>query len=136
MGKKEDQHRWYLKNKPVHYEKMNDRRRALRKENGAKVEAHLRNNPCVDCQEGDVDVLQFDHVRGRKSGNVSKMVSEGLSWARIYREICKCEVRCANCHQRVTKRRRRAKETRKAQAVAFLQNASVAQLAEQSALNR
>lgn len=62
----------------------------------------LRNHPCVDCQEADVRVLEFDHVRGKKDANVSLMAAKGFSWQRIEAEIAKCEVRCANCHRRRT----------------------------------
>jgi hypothetical protein len=54
----------------------------------------------------DIDVLQFDHVRGLKRREVSTMLV--FSLASIDAEIAKCEVRCANCHTRVTKQRRRA----------------------------
>lgn len=57
---------------------------------------------CVDCGEKDPLVLHFDHVRGEKSGTVSRMVNARLGWAKIQAEIDKCEVRCANCHMRKT----------------------------------
>lgn len=61
---------------------------------------------CVDCGEKDFDVLEFDHVRGEKSGTVAQFMRSGPS--RLYAEIDKCEVRCANCHRKVTATRRRA----------------------------
>jgi len=68
---------------------------------------YLSSHPCVDCAETDLAVLEFDHLRD-KSGEVSQLVSSGLSWARIMLEIAKCEVRCANCHRRITRQRREA----------------------------
>jgi hypothetical protein len=56
----------------------------------------------VDCGETDIIVLQFDHVRGKKTNAVSKLVSMGYGLDTIKEEINKCEVRCANCHTRRT----------------------------------
>lgn len=67
-----------------------------------KIEAYLRAHPCVDCGETDLRCLHFDHRDGEKKvGAVSHMVSRS-SWRRIWAEIQKCDVRCANCHQRRT----------------------------------
>lgn len=65
---------------------------------------YLKNKSCVDCGERDPLVLEFDHVRGEKCGNISEMVSNGASWTRIECELAKCEIRCANCHRRKTAR--------------------------------
>ena len=64
------------------------------------VLSHLNSNPCVDCGERDVVVLQFDH-QGNKVANVSALIRAG-SEARLRAEIEKCEVVCANCHTRRT----------------------------------
>lgn len=63
--------------------------------------AHLRANPCVDCQEADPVVLEFDH-QGDKTDSLSRMVRNNVSLERLQQEIDKCEVRCANCHKRRT----------------------------------
>jgi hypothetical protein len=60
---------------------------------------YLLRHPCVDCGEVDTRVLEFDHVRGRKSAAISFLVRIGYPWQRIVKEIAKCEVRCANCHR-------------------------------------
>ena len=72
-----------------------------------RVAQHLQTHACIDCGEADPIVLEFDHVRGEKVEDVSRMVASGRSWAKIEAEIAKCEVRCANCHRRVTNARRR-----------------------------
>ncbi|GAA4578450.1 hypothetical protein GCM10023176_54400 [Micromonospora coerulea] len=66
--------------------------------------SYLRDHPCVDCSEGDPVVLQFDHCRGEKVANISDMVRRGWSLRTIKLEIEKCDVVCANCHQRRTAR--------------------------------
>lgn len=74
------------------------RRDALRE----RIFDYLAEHPCVDCGENDVVVLQFDHCRGTKVCCVGAAVSRGWSWPKIVVEIEKCEVRCANCHMRMT----------------------------------
>ena len=69
------------------------------------VNNYLETHSCVDCGEHDKIVLDFDHVRGRKICDVSRMVSSGYRLWRITEEIAKCEVRCANCHRKITQQR-------------------------------
>lgn len=64
---------------------------------------YLRNNPCVDCGESDIVVLQFDHVRGEKKYDISFLILRGMV-AYLKEEIEKCVSRCANCHTRKTAR--------------------------------
>lgn len=78
-----------------------------RKRNKRFIRDHLAGHPCIDCGESDPVVLDFDHVFGVKYRTISKMVSMGYGLRSIKREIAKCEVRCANCHRRVTHRRRK-----------------------------
>lgn len=65
----------------------------------------LIGSECVDCGESDPIVLEFDHVRGQKLGAISVMVCNGLGVEKISSEIDKCDIRCANCHRRVTAKR-------------------------------
>lgn len=67
-----------------------------------KLFEYLREHPCVDCGESDIIVLQFDHTnRDSKSSAIASMINN-RSWETIQLEIKKCQVRCANCHTRVT----------------------------------
>jgi hypothetical protein len=69
--------------------------------NFAHLEAVLARSGCIDCGTRDTLVLEFDHV-GPKRASVSKLAWNGCSLATIDAEIAQCEVRCANCHRRVT----------------------------------
>ena len=68
------------------------------------VTAYLKEHPCVDCNEGDPIVLEFDHRDPEiKDGEVTKLLSYA-SWERILVEIDKCDVVCSNCHRKRTAR--------------------------------
>lgn len=71
----------------------------------AYVISYLDEHPCVDCGESDRMVLEFDHIRGVKLANISSFVKGGNTIAALQKEIDKCDVRCANCHTRVTRQR-------------------------------
>ena len=70
------------------------------------LETYLQSHPCVDCGEVDLVVLDFDHVRGEKTANVSDLKAQCYSLKAVQAEVAKCEVRCSNCHRRVTHQRR------------------------------
>ena len=75
------------------------------------IRNYLLRSPCIECGEGDVIVLDFDHRQG-KVGGVVKMARDGCSLDKLMREVDKCEVRCGNCHRRRTLfERRRALAT-------------------------
>lgn len=95
-----DEH--YKQNSSFYVKKARERNLKTRKLYREKIVKILENNPCVDCGERDIFVLEFDHVRGKKVECISKLVQDVVSWKRIESEIAKCEVRCANCHRRKT----------------------------------
>lgn len=90
--------KWYAQNKEAHIKlvKKNNARRSLAIK--ALIKEHLLKNPCIDCGNPDLRVLEFDHVRGKKKYNVADLHRHG-SVAILQKEIAKCEVRCANCHR-------------------------------------
>ena len=94
---------WYVKNRSRHIANTTKNSRVNRRRMRDMARAYLRDQPCVDCGESDPDVLEFDHVRGKKA-EISLLASMGLPWPTIVAEIAKCEVRCANCHRRKTVR--------------------------------
>lgn len=72
---------------------------------------YKKTHPCVDCGEKDPIVLEFDHVRGRKHKNISHMVHKyPVSLDELKKEITKCDIRCANCHRKVTFKRKQTKK--------------------------
>ena len=70
------------------------------------VTNYLASHPCVDCGESDPVVLEFDHIARDKLRDVSGMLYRDYPLSKVIEEIAKCEVRCANCHRRVTAERR------------------------------
>ena len=58
----------------------------------------LSDKSCIDCGISDIRVLEFDHVRGVKAGNISKMLG-AVSRERLLEELEKCDIVCANCHR-------------------------------------
>jgi len=96
------QNAWYQKNKARHVTNVcrtRDRRvHALRKMSNEYLVAH----PCVDCGDAETLMLDYDHVRGEKYCEISRMIAACYSWDKIMTEIAKCAVRCVKCHRRKT----------------------------------
>lgn len=107
---KEDQKRaaadHYNSNKDLMKKRAKEFTKAARARNKKYIEDYLSSHPCIDCGEQDIIVLDFDHVSGDKVTNVSTASNGAWSLERIQEEINKCEVRCANCHRRITHKRR------------------------------
>jgi hypothetical protein len=60
---------------------------------------------CVDCGIDDWEVLEFDHIDpSTKIKQVSYLYSNHYSLKKIKTEIKKCELRCANCHRKKTRK--------------------------------
>jgi len=92
----------YDNNKEVYKQRAreyNEKNRVVLQE---MVFAYLRDHPCVDCGEADPIVLQFDHVRSAKRWAICDGIRRSVGIKTLQEEIEKCEVRCANCHQRKT----------------------------------
>lgn len=94
----------YLKNRQKYIDKSKQANEVTRRRNRTYLYNWLTSHPCVDCGESDIEVLEFDHVEPlkRRGGRVSDYLTCSLS--RLEAEIAKCEVRCANCHTRRTRR--------------------------------
>ena len=76
-----------------------------RARNRQLVRDYLAQGACLDCGTRDFAVLEFDHRDPTsKTDDVSHLVRQAVSWQRIFAEIAKCDVVCANCHRRRTAR--------------------------------
>lgn len=93
---------YYLRNPSKHVRDVRANNDQYIARNREVVLAHLFANPCVDCGESDPTVLEFDHVRGEKEGEVPRLAAVPVRHERLVAEIAKCEIRCANCHRRRT----------------------------------
>jgi hypothetical protein len=84
----------YYANKAYYIE----RNRRNKKRMLAFIRALKDNKCCTDCRKKfRFYVLHFDHVRGTKKYDVSRMLGMGSEKA-ILAEVAKCELVCANCH--------------------------------------
>lgn len=93
----------YKDNRQYYVQKARLRNLRVKKVAYKYVYDYLKKNPCVDCGEKDILVLEFDHKKKtRKDGAVSRIISNTGSISKLKNEISKCEVRCANCHRRKT----------------------------------
>lgn len=88
----------------VHRRQVAVRQRRRSEAARAVVVTYLGEHPCVDCGESDLAVLEFDHVEA-KTHDVAFLIGHGASPDEIQAEIDRCQVRCANCHRRVTAER-------------------------------
>ena len=89
----------YRKN---HYDKNQQKyiKKAKRIREKLKIEFinWLKDKECIDCGNSDIRVLEFDHVKGDKSYNISNKIGE-CRLEVLLEEIEKCDIVCANCHR-------------------------------------
>lgn len=89
-------------NNEVYKNKALARKTKRREEIKRYIFDYLIAHPCVDCPESDPRCLEFDHVRGKKEFQIADATRNLPSIERLQEEIDKCEIRCANCHQKKT----------------------------------
>jgi transcription elongation factor Elf1 len=82
------------------YERRNKRKLNVKK----YLSEFYSANPCVDCGETDITTLEFDHTTEKNFG-INLAVHDGMSLERLAKELQHGEVRCANCHRKVTAER-------------------------------
>src|SRR5581483_8501289 len=79
----------YQKNKQSYLDRTHKRNDRIYEENIQFLHAYLSTHPCVDCGNNDIRVLEFDHIRGEKKADISRMVIDGYSEKTILAEIAK-----------------------------------------------
>lgn len=95
--------RYYRDNREKHLQVVMARTKEARRVAQEFIGEYLAVHPCVDCGEDDIRTLDFDHRPGAiKESDVMRLVRFGHSLKKIAAEIEKCDVRCRNCHARVT----------------------------------
>ena len=95
----------YKKNRKYYLLKARRRNSEIRQKAREYIGSYLSTHPCVDCEETDILVLEFDHKeKSGKSDDVSRIIRRTASLEQLIKEISKCDVRCANCHRRKTEK--------------------------------
>lgn len=93
----------YNENRDYYLKKARNRNSEIKLELFNYLKQYFSKNPCKDCAESDITVLEFDHMgKIPKFKAVSSLIRRGYPLEKIKEEIKKCEVRCANCHRRKT----------------------------------
>lgn len=90
---------WYQSNKQKVIQRSIKRTQSKRKEALKWLKSYFEDHHCIECDESDFKVLQFDHVRGKRKFSIPTGL-KNYSMEEVLKEIEKCEVRCANCHTR------------------------------------
>lgn len=82
------------------YENRKRRKREIR----LFLAGYYSEHPCVDCGETDLAVLDFDHLFEKNFG-LNKAIGNVMPIERIKAELENGEVRCSNCHRKITAER-------------------------------
>lgn len=62
----------------------------------------LREHPCLDCDERDILLLDFDHRDPSTKREAVARLALSAPLSAVMAEIAKCDVRCGNCHRKRT----------------------------------
>lgn len=90
----------YAENREHHKFVIGQRNARYRDEIRKWIRELKESKPCADCEISyPWYVMDFDHVRGEKGGNISHMVARLHAKQKILDEIEKCELVCSNCHR-------------------------------------
>jgi hypothetical protein len=85
---------------------MSQRNRAsdARRRERTRVLVNKRKDaPCADCGgRFPPECMDFDHVRGEKVLDVSRLLAGAVSIRRVIAEMDKCDLVCSNCHRKRT----------------------------------
>ena len=98
-GNSRKQKEHYQKYKTEYQERTNKRKVVKSVENRENLIEYFKTHPCINCNEHNPIVLDFDHRDEKeKKYGISKMIYD-YNWETILEEINKCDVLCANCHR-------------------------------------
>lgn len=72
-----------------------------------KLFTSLKNRPCADCGGSFPPfVMDFDHLdQKKKTYNLAYMRRHRMAFAKILKEVGKCDLVCSNCHRIRTEKR-------------------------------
>lgn len=102
---REYQRKWYQRNRALQMTRVMPGNRRARETINNYVD-QVKSRPCADCGgQFPAFMMDFDHVRGAKVAEISRLRGARASRARLEAELAKCEVVCANCHRRRTQLR-------------------------------
>ena len=92
---------------PIKKKQNSEYKKKWHSERGIRVKEYVFNvlskSKCAICDEPDVLVLEFDHIKGKKLFNVGKAhMDSKMTIAKLKKELAKCQVLCGNCHKRKT----------------------------------
>ena len=94
-------HREYYHRKPEEWKKRKYALQVKRRiKNQAEIDNYKAAMGCSVCSESGSICLDFHHEDGDKEFVISDAVRGGWSTKRIFSEIEKCVVLCANCHRK------------------------------------
>jgi hypothetical protein len=91
---------------PIYKYNSNDKfyKQKQRAYNKHKLYEIIMSNFCQHCGLEDPDhpeIYDFDHQHD-KIECVSNMLSQSRNWDKVWEEIKKCQILCANCHRKKT----------------------------------
>jgi hypothetical protein len=94
--------------KPANRKAAYKRNRRWGEQRRKVLDAYKREQGCKDCGTRD-GRLDFDH----RPGTVKEfnLANPAKSWAKVWAEVSKCDVRCAGCHARRHNAERRKAKT-------------------------
>lgn len=88
---------WYSRNKKHAQQKVNDRKRRMRR----WLQLYKQTLCCYECGEDHPAALDFHHRDPEeKELEVHRLLRTFRSFERILEEIAKCTVLCSNCHRK------------------------------------
>ena len=91
----------YINNYDMYLEKAHRNNIAFSRRNKKKFYLWLIEQECVICGEGDPVVLDMHHRDPSDKEIPFNKMLQNSSIKRIFSELEKCDVLCANCHRRV-----------------------------------